>query len=132
MMSTSKENINFEHPLAQNWTNQQNDKQNTKSQIERGEFRPMNKQNSTSSLPIASSTSLNYSNSLNYKHQQFAKKRRESFIKMAPDIDPVRQAKRKLAIKCENVCLTYGEGDFTNYVLNGVTLSVPKGENTDV
>ena len=61
------------------------------------------------------------------KQQGFARKRRESILAIAPDIPPTNQ--RKLAIRCENVCLTYGEGENTNYVLNGLTLSVPKGNS---
>lgn len=68
-------------------------------------------------------------NPVNPKQQGFAKKRRESILAIAPDIHPTNQ--RKLAIKCENVCLTYGEGESTNYVLNGLTLSVPKGKHTN-
>ena len=64
----------------------------------------------------------------NPKQQAFAKKRRESILAIAPDIHPTNQ--RKLAIRCENVCLTYGEGENTNYVLNGLSLSVPKGNWT--
>lgn len=99
-MDSSKDGL--EHPLAQN-----------------------DRKADTSS---SSKSDITRTDSLNYRHQQFAKKRRESIIKMAPDIHPAVQAKRKLAIKCENVCLTYGEGEQTNYVLNGLTLSVPKGK----
>ena len=85
--------------------------------------------NTQSATTTSRSDSFKNSNSTNFKHQQFAKKRRESIIKMAPYIDTEIQPEneRKLAIKCENVCLTYGEGEHTNYVLNGLSLSVPKG-----
>lgn len=113
-MSSPNES-NTEHPLAQNWTKQDDRKQ------------PQNSTVPAPSPATAASSDLDYANSLNYKHQQFARKRRESIIHMAPDINPVQQAKRKLAVKCENVCLTYGEGEHTNYVLNGLSLNVPKG-----
>ena len=96
-MSSSKDAP--DHPLAHNWN---------KPSASRPDQRP--------DQPPA-----------NPKQQQFAKKRRESILAIAPDIHPVDQ--RKLAIKCENVCLTYGEGENTNYVLNGLSLSVPKGKS---
>lgn len=102
-MSSSKDAQ--EHPLTQNWANQTDKK------------RPMD-------APTVSSRS-DVDRSINLKHQQFARKRRDSILKMADYIPDEKQ--RKLAIKCENVCLTYGEGEHTNYVLNGLTLSVPKG-----
>ena len=58
--------------------------------------------------------------------QRPAFSRQNSILKMAPEIPPGK--KRQLAIKVQNVCLTYGEGGKTNYVLNGLSLNVPKGE----
>lgn len=52
--------------------------------------------------------------------------RQNSILKMAPEVPAEKQ--RQLAIKVENVCLTYGEGEATNYVLNGISLNVPKGK----